>query len=431
MLVPTIWNIPLLSGVTLGVISGVAAALVIILVISERGNARSISRIAIGAGVGGLLLGIAAWLLGDVFHVFGDFSLSIPMIGWAIAGGAGVGSGIGTLTSKKKLRSCVAVLLILTSASAAGVGINQAVGYFVTPKQVIGMFSRPQYPQLPSFDLAKTVSLKVWNSTAHTVTDGRLYQVHIPGTVSGFETRPAIVYLPPAALGARPARLPLVVVFSGQPGWPSDVFDSGHLAEVADAYARIHNGVAPIIVAPDQLGSAGANPMCADSSLGRNATYLSHDVFSWIEGHLPVIHDADHTAIMGFSQGGTCTLQLGFSHPELAHTLVPISPELQPTIGSRTIAEAFGGNAAAYQANTPLYMLRIHGPYRGVAAAFYVGESDTKYRQWAATLSSAARHSGIEASLHLVPHAGHNWHTAAYALRTSFSFVVARLGLPQ
>lgn len=155
------------------------------------------------------------------------------------------------------------------------------------------------------------------------------------------------------------------------------------------------------------------------------------DVFSWIDSQLPVQTDAAHTAFLGFSQGATCTIQLGFAHPDVVDTLVPISAQLEPTIGSHTVDSAFGGDEAAYKANTPLEILARHGPYESLRASFYVGSTDTKYTAWAHTLVDAAKAEGVDATLTFSPGTGHNWHTAAYGMKHSFPFLISRLGLPQ
>ena len=390
----------------------------------------------VGAAAGATLFAVTAWLVGDVFKVFGDFVLSLGIVTSLAVGGAFVGLAVGTVAGPGRRRRwwhvLTAAALVLVSVSTAGLGVNRAVGYFVSPNQILTMFTSADLPAMPALHTADAVALSPnWTPPVGTPTTGELVQVEIPAKTSGFEARPAIVYLPPAALASAPPRLPLLVTFSGQPGSPQDVFNSGHLAEIAEDYQKSHGGIAPIIVSPDQLGTPRANPMCSDSAFGKNETYLVKDVIPWIRATLPVAQDAAHTAFMGFSQGGTCTVQLGFGHPDIVDTLVPISPQLEPTIGSKTIKLAFAGDHAAFETNTPLARLKAQGNYPHMTASFYVGGDDAKYSAWAKTLVDSAREHGVDATLTYSPGTGHNWHTASFAMKDSFPFIVSQLGLPQ
>jgi len=53
-----------------------------------------------------------------------------------------------------------------------------------------------------------------------------------------------------------------------------DLYFRDHL----DAYAANHEGLAPIVVVADQLGTPTANPLCLDSALGKSETYLARDL---------------------------------------------------------------------------------------------------------------------------------------------------------
>ncbi len=115
--------------------------------------------------------------------------------------------------------------------------------------------------------------------------------------------------------GARPAPAARRHRLLGAAGRPGDLFTAGRLAEPLDAYARAHDGRAPIVVSVDQLSAPGKNTMCVDSRLGNVATYVMHDVPTWIERHLPATTDRKAWGLTGFSQGGTCTMQFLTGHP--------------------------------------------------------------------------------------------------------------------
>ena len=110
-----------------------------------------------------------------------------------------------------------------------------------------------------------------------------------------------------------PPALPVLVMLSGQPGSPENLFLAGHIDAELDAYARQHDGLAPIIVAPDQLSAPDVNPMCVDSAIGNSATYLTVDVPAWIRANLHVDDGPGGWGIGGFSQGAAAVAVLSAS----------------------------------------------------------------------------------------------------------------------
>ncbi len=192
-----------------------------------------------------------------------------------------------------------------------------------------------------------------------------------------------------------------------------------------NAYAAEHAGLAPIVVVPDQLGAPNRNPMCLDTAIGNSATYLAVDVPNWIRGHLNVMQGAEHWAIGGWSQGGTCSIQLGAAHPDLFSAVLDVSGELGPSIGSAdaTTDAAFGGDASAYQAALPVSILAASAPYpAGRYGVFAFGELDTEYGPGSAVLEAAARDAGWgETTLIESPGTAHDWYTVRYAVPAGVS----------
>ena len=112
-----------------------------------------------------------------------------------------------------------------------------------------------------------------WQAPAD-LPDGVIRKAVIPGTVSGFQSRDAYVYLPPAYLGSPRPALPVLVLFSGQPGGPADWLTGGALRSRLDRFAAEHAGVAPVTVVVDPNGSA----------VGKHAVHGQPDCPG---GHLP------------------------------------------------------------------------------------------------------------------------------------------------
>jgi enterochelin esterase-like enzyme len=277
-------------------------------------------------------------------------------------------------------------------------------------------------------DLAST-----WTAPAAMPTRGRLLRVEIPGTASHFRARPALLWLPPAALVADPPALPVDVVMSGQSkgAGPEDVEDAGHIAAMMDALALTNRGLAPIVVVPDQLGPDSANPMCVDGPLGNSRTYLEEDVPAWITAHLRVQTGPSAWTVGGFSQGGTCAIQLGAGDPGRFGNLVDVSGQPAPSIGPLpvTIRQGFSGDAAAYRAAVPAAVLAAHGPYRASNAFFAVGQDDHEYGPVMPVMAAHARAAGMHVSTWVVPGERHDWTTARAGLTAGIAWLLPQTGL--
>ncbi|MFW8745018.1 alpha/beta hydrolase, partial [Mesorhizobium japonicum] len=261
---------------------------------------------------------------------------------------------------------------------------------------------------------------------------GLVGRVDIPGTVSHFVARGAYVYLPPAALVPHPVRLPVMIMLSGQPGGPDDVVKAGALAAIMDARAKAHHGLAPIVVVPDQLGDPDSNPMCVDSTrLGNVETYLTVDVPRWIRTHLAVQPSPAAWAIGGFSEGGTCSIQLGAGHPGLFTAIFDVSGQVAPVKGSlqNTVLVGFDGDAARYRAAAPENLLIAHTPYHDAVAVFGSGEDDARYGPGVDRIAAAARAAGIRVTRAVAPGTAHDWHTVQWLMANAFDPIAQHLGV--
>lgn len=401
--------------IVLYVLSGLSVAG--LLARRQRGRRTAVNLAVVAtAGVAGWVL---VWLVSDVWDLFG-VSMSTPTRLWTAGLFGAVALAVSNLIGAGTRRRVLAVIAIPLCLLTAAAGINAEFGQFSTVRAAVGI---PLYGSLTDA-LAKKVR------PAADAT-GVVGTVRIPATASGFPARDAMVYLPAAARTANPTALPVIEMLSGQPGSPSDLFTAGRLASVLDDYAAAHQGLAPIVVVPDQLGAPDKNPLCVDSALGNSATYLTVDVPAWIRAHYRVAAAPAGWAIAGFSQGGTCAIQLGAEHPSLYGTILDISGELEPQAGSpaQTIKAGFGGSAAAYAAAAPSAILAAHAPYRSLHIVFAVGGDDTRYLAWTNILRAAAVRAGATTDLFVSPGTAHDWHTVVYALTRALPVVAAHTGL--
>ena len=306
---------------------------------------------------------VVAWLLSDVFVVFG-VGLGSRVMSWVAAGFAIAGFAIVHIVLSRGMMRVAAAILTVFAILAAAIGIDQSYGEYAT---IGSLFGEDSYSQADLTGLAKRkdlITVAQWRKQAANGTirnipaNGTVNKIDIPATKSQFEARKALVYLPPAALAdsKRKPALPVVLMLSGQPGSPGRVFQAGGIQTMMDGYAKTHDGLAPIVIAADQLGADSHNTLCVDSKVYGNAlTYLTQDVVDWVKTNLPAAQDAKDWAIAGFSQGATCSLQIGVNHPDLFGTMIPTDSEIKPTNGSRQemIDRFFDGDTTAYGQRHP------------------------------------------------------------------------------
>jgi enterochelin esterase-like enzyme len=268
-----------------------------------------------------------------------------------------------------------------------------------------------------------------WRPPVRMPAAGIVTEATIPGTESGFVARPAVLYLPPAYLTSPRAVLPVMVMIAGQPGAPQDWFTGGRLATTLDAYAARHQGLAPVVVVVDALGWQEANPLCLDSALGHDATYLARDVPAWITATLQVSTDPAHWAIGGFSYGGTCAIQLAVNYPDVYPNFLDFLGQDEPSLGDHasTVAAAYAGDEAAFSAVNPADVLHRH-PFPELTGVFVAGATDDEYRPQQQRMFAAARAAGASVRYYELP-GGHEAATWASALEHELDWAGRQLGL--
>lgn len=385
---------------------------------------------AVGLGTASLLV-----LVVDVlWHPIPE-SLPLAIVAWT--GLAATGFTLALLRPVRIPFKALAVLVAGGVVLSGAAQVNESFGTYPTVRTALGLPLRHQvdFNQVPTAQPdavqapAGTPLTAQWAPPPGIKASGAVTTASIPGTTSGFSARPAWIYLPPAYLSTPRALLPVLVLLPGQPGDPQDWFNAGHLAATMDAYAATHDGLAPVVVAADPLGSDLANPLCVDSPLGNTFSYLSVDVPNWIRSHLQVDPDPRHWAVGGLSFGGTCSLQLALNAPEVYPTFIDISGQDEPTLGDRasTVRAAFGGDAAAFARVNPLDLL-VHNHFPTTAGFIVAGADDAEYGPQAKRVHDATTAAGVNVKYLELP-GGHTWQVWGVGLERSLPFLASRTGL--
>ena len=383
----------------------------------------------------GIAIGVVATATFNLVKPFPDL-LPVRVMVWLVLAVFGVVLATGQLWSGPWWRRVVAVPALLLVIALAGVKINAVYQYRPTIAATLGLSAANEVPFAEVARPARVLNApadlplaQVWHAPAGLPAVGKVAQVVIAATVSGFRARPGWVYLPPAYLVDPRPRLPVLVLVAGQPGWPTDWLTAGHLGEVMDRFAAGHAGLAPVVVVPDATGSPLGDPLCLDSALGRAQTYLAVDVPAWVASNLQVNTDRRHWAIGGFSYGGTCSLQLAVNAPTVYPSFLDIAGDAEPSLGNRrrTLAATFAGDEAAFRAVNPLDVL-ARSQLPASAGRLVVGREDGAARAEALQVIVAAARAGMDVALRSLSGA-HTWQAAVNGLSGQLGWLSWRQGL--
>lgn len=389
-------------------------------------------RLLLIAAVAGGVIGYAGAHLLESWDVF-QGSLPVHAAVWIGVGIATVAVGVVGLLTRPWWRRILAAVLIIAGALGMGASVNAAYGLTGNLAAILGIQALDSAP-LPGAASAETdpaTLYQTWTPPAGMPATGRVSALSgdqkIPAT--GFAARDAALYLPPAALVPDPPRLPLLVFMMGQPGTP----DPSALAKSLDAFAAAHNGLAPIAIVADQLGSVNVDPACADSTkYGKVSTYLNVDIPAYARAHLNVVDDPAYWVIGGYSNGGACALTYGAQFPQTWGNLLDISGNEYP--GSehvdKTVQEVFGGSRAAFDAASPAALLAAHpGAYAGHVAVFTHGDQDGQFGPGQVANAARAQAAGFTVLADAIPGEGHTGPVLAKGLDYAIGAIAPHLGL--
>lgn len=347
-------------------------------------------------------------------------------------------------------RRVVALLAVPLCVLSAGVALNVSLGYLPTVQTALQRVTGSQPPQwIDESGLAEM------RRTGARPTRGTVVRITTPSTVSGFQHRGELVYLPPVWFTADPPpQLPVVMMFGAELSTPSDWLQSGRVLGILDAFAVQHRGATPVVVFPDTSGSFTNDTECVNGPRGNAADHLINEVVPYVITHFGVSPSASNWGLAGWSSGGTCSLTLAVRHPELFSAIVDLDGQLGPNAGRKqqTIARLFGGDAEAWAAFDPKTIVEARRDYPDLAA--WIGVSDQVparhrpagspadgdlLRDWdtysedhaktADQLCALLSAHGAECSVVGYP-GGHDFPSAANGFKDALPWLAGRLGTP-
>ncbi len=188
------------------------------------------------------------------------------------------------------------------------------------------------------------------------VTSGLIVRAKQPADPSdGFAASTTVEYLPPQYFTQPAAHFPVVYLFHGSPGQPSDWFHAGDAQRAGRLVAQL--GHPAILVAPRMSKDWTDDPECVDGTTEKVETHLIDQVIPQTDASLRTLTDRTDRIFAGMSAGGYCALNLGLRNRNLVGTIIDMSGDTMPThTGGAEVL--FGGKtnpAAAHDviANSP------------------------------------------------------------------------------
>lgn len=360
-----------------------------------------------------------------VLHATGALPWAVPWTFDAWFGAVLLAPVLAVVTWRRvRWRRLLGPVAFVVCLAAAATVVNQQYGYLPTTRALVD-------PPADSSSLGSVERERAHHEHLH---HGAVLEVSIPATVSHFAAREAYVWLPPAYLQDPRLSLPVVELLEGSPSDPVDWICGGAAAATADAYARSHAGVAPLLVMPDENGSLTGDTECVDGPAGNAETYLTVDVPAYLRHTFQAESGPDSLAVAGLSEGATCSVMLTLRHPGEYRAFGSYAGLTSPTVGQQvapaaTIRALFHGSVAQYQAHDPVHLLR-HGHDPGTAGWFEVGSADRPCLRAQTTLVPLARAAGVTTQAVVVPGGGHDFTLWAQAFAASLPFLASHLATP-
>ena len=426
----SLWQLPISEGAVPIAVYALALVLLVVLLV-RRWRRRAVLWAGVGAVIGGAV-GVTAWIVLNATDVFGA---PLPTDVLLIVGGAlaATGFALGAMVGARLWRRIVSIVAAVAFLLSGALGVNAVFGLDPTLGSLFGITDAPSValPTATATSTAPAAPLyETWTPPAGMPAVGSRGSQVIPATASGFDARPAGIYLPPAALVSDAPALPLVIMMMGYPGNP----DPTIISDVLDAFAAKHDGLAPIVIVADQIGASGNDPACADSTAyGKARTYVTQDVVDWAKKNLNIIDDPAYWTIAGYSNGGGCAIAYGAEYPQMWKNIIDVSGEEFP--GSEhvddVVANIYDGDTAKFEASKPVNIMAAApaGTYKGMTAVFTAGSEDPGFSAAADAVSAAATSAGMAVTRYEVPGQGHTGDVVGLGLTEGFTVLYPVLGL--
>jgi S-formylglutathione hydrolase FrmB len=256
---------------------------------------------------------------------------------------------------------------------------------------------------------------------------GRVVRVRLDGTRSGVR-RVALVYLPAAYFQPSQARrrFPVIELFHGYPGSPTNWTGAMHLAPTLDAEIAAGR-MPPVIAVVPADDDPGHDSECVDAvGAQQDETYLAIDVPADIQRDFRALKTPRAWATLGYSTGGFCAVNLALHHPDRYAAAASLAGYYTALV-DRSTGDLYRGHTTVRRWNSPQWQV-AHTPT--TVALYLVASRGDPQAMGAMAGMRRAVHARSPLVTVTLPGGGHNfyvWYTASPA---AFEWLAAHLPAP-
>ncbi|MFE9450335.1 alpha/beta hydrolase [Streptomyces sp. NPDC006739] len=269
--------------------------------------------------------------------------------------------------------------------------------------------------------------------TGPAAVNGRVESVRVIGRRTGV-VDPAFVYLPPQYFqkAYQLQRFPVIVALSGYPGSIFNLAQHLRVSQIAGQLQKSGRMQPTIVVMIRPTVAPPRDTECVDVPGGpQTETFLAQDLPDALRSAYRVGHDANAWGVMGYSSGGSCSLQLAMRDPHVYTTAAALSPDYKvkddPTTGN-----LFGnGPDRVKRVNEHDLMWRLqHLPVPPVSVL--VAESKHGERGYAQTVAFIKAVKAPMRVASILPEQGsHNFPTWVREMPAALTWMNQQLTFPQ
>lgn len=332
-------------------------------------------------------------------------------------------------------RALSLLLVMIMGGTSAAAYANYAYGFYASFDDLIGSIPAQRYQPPSTFDTphqaraSVTVLTPDWPSLAQSnaaAGHGTLLSVLFPGSHSGISRR-GLLYLPAAyVLGSQEAGLPVIEMFNGYPGKPSNFPRLLNLGPTIDAEIAA-NRIPPVMVAIPTVYEHRSSE-CVNAVRGeKDETYLAVDVPADISTTFRTAQGRSFGAL-GYSEGGFCAANLGLHHPDRYAAVVSLSGYFTAGFDPKTVGYLYGHRQSALDFNSPLWWVQHRNP-TGPPLWLMSSTGDPDSIRQARQMRDAARKSAprLVVVTPVVDGGGHNFNTWLTAFPAALDFLAGNL----
>jgi S-formylglutathione hydrolase FrmB len=256
---------------------------------------------------------------------------------------------------------------------------------------------------------------------------GRVVRVRLDGARAGV-SRGGLVYLPAAYFLPSQARrrFPVIELFHGYPGSPTNWTGPMHLAQTLDAEIAVGR-MPPVIAVVPADDDPGHDSECVDAVGGQqDETYLAIDVPADIQRDFRTLDTARSWATLGYSTGGFCAVNIALHHPDRYAAAASLAGYYSALV-DRSTGDLYRGGTGVRRRNSPQWEV-AHTPTT-VALYLVASRGDPQAMRAMAGMRRAV-HARSPLVTVTLPGGGHNFNVWYSASPAAFDWLAAYLPAP-